>query len=289
MRPSYEAIDKSRHEAYLAKYALCPQKGSDYSFANIWGWAEVYGLEWCWHEDLVWLRQNSPEPVYWAPVGPWLNVDWSSCCLAGKTFIRVPEILALLWQEQLGDRVHLEEARGQWDYIYSVPELITLKGNKFHRKKNLFNQFKKNYEFEYRPMGMECIEETLEMQHEWVEWQELKDSSALIAENQAIERILTSWDSFPGLMGGALHIDSVMVAYTVAEALSKDTIVIHFEKGKPNYKGIYQGINQMFLENQAQSFLYVNREQDLDDPGLRKAKESYNPVEFLKKYTVRID
>ncbi len=289
MRPLYEPIDKDRQDAYLAAYSRCPQKASDYSFANILGWADVYGLEWCWHEDLVWLRQNAPEPVYWAPVGPWLEKEWPSCCLAGKTFIRVPEILALLWQEQLGDRVHLEEDRAQWDYVYSVPELIALKGNKFHRKKNLFNQFKKSYTYEYRPMDMECIEETLEMQHEWVEWQELKDSSALTAENQAIERILTSWDSFPGLMGGALHIDGTMVAYTVAEALSKDTVVIHFEKGKPNFRGIYQAINQMFLENQASSFLYVNREQDLDDPGLRKAKLSYNPVEFLKKYTVKID
>ena len=230
-----------------------------------------------------------PNPFIGRLWAPGLKKNGPAAAWPEKTFIRVPEILALLWQEQLGDRVHLEEDRAQWDYVYSVPELIALKGNKFHRKKNLFNQFKKSYTYEYRPMDMECIEETLEMQHEWVEWQELKDSSALTAENQAIERILTSWDSFPGLMGGALHIDGTMVAYTVAEALSKDTVVIHFEKGKPNFRGIYQAINQMFLENQASSFLYVNREQDLDDPGLRKAKLSYNPVEFLKKYTVKID
>jgi hypothetical protein len=31
----------------------------------------------------------------------------------------------------------------------------------------------------------------------------------------------------------------------------------------------------------------VNREQDLDDPGLRKAKESYHPIDFMKKYELR--
>ncbi|MDL2210934.1 DUF2156 domain-containing protein, partial [Desulfovibrio sp. OttesenSCG-928-O18] len=31
-----------------------------------------------------------------------------------------------------------------------------------------------------------------------------------------------------------------------------------------------------------------NREQDLDDEGLRKAKESYNPVDYVRKNTVRV-
>jgi hypothetical protein len=83
-------------------------------------------------------------------------------------------------------------------------------------------------------------------------------------------------------------VDEKMIAYTIAEALDDDSIVIHFEKGCPNFKGVYQAINQMFLERCCQGFKIVNREQDLGDEGLRKAKLSYNPVAFLKKYTVRL-
>ena len=35
-------------------------------------------------------------------------------------------------------------------------------------------------------------------------------------------------------------------------------------------------------------FTYSNREQDLDDPGLRKAKESYNPVDYVRKQKARV-
>jgi len=77
-----------------------------------------------------------------------------------------------------------------------------------------------------------------------------------------------------------------MVAYTIAESLTKDTLVIHFEKGNQDCKGVYQAINQMFLEHSGNKFEWVNREQDLDNQGLRKAKLSYNPVNFLKKYRV---
>lgn len=77
-----------------------------------------------------------------------------------------------------------------------------------------------------------------------------------------------------------------MIAYTIAEALDESSIVIHFEKGCPLFKGVYQAINQIFLEQCCQGFQTVNREQDLGDEGLRKAKLSYNPVAFLKKYRV---
>jgi hypothetical protein len=63
-------------------------------------------------------------------------------------------------------------------------------------------------------------------------------------------------------------------------------MVIHFEKGCPDYKGSYQAINKLFLENDDSTCEMVNREQDLGDEGLRKAKLSYHPVGYVKKYEV---
>ena len=83
-------------------------------------------------------------------------------------------------------------------------------------------------------------------------------------------------------------VETEMAAYTVAEKLSADTLVIHFEKGDHDFKGVYQAINQIFLENAGRGFTMVNREQDLDSEGLRKAKLSYNPVGFLKKFDVEL-
>jgi hypothetical protein len=79
-----------------------------------------------------------------------------------------------------------------------------------------------------------------------------------------------------------------MVGYTIAEDLGDRTVVIHFEKGIDRYKGVYQAVNQMFLAHNAQRFDTVNREQDMGMPGLRRAKETYHPVRFLKKYLIRL-
>lgn len=290
MRDGFEAISLDRREEYLERLARCPQKTSDYSFGNLWGWAEHYGLCWRFGESHVWILQTKPHEVFWAPVGPWSDVDWSTCpCLSGGLdFIRVPGRLCEILNEAMPDRVQTSEGRDHYDYVYSVPELIALKGNKFHKKKNLLNQFLRSYAYDYNPLTPECVEETLEMQRQWFAWRDPEDSGALLAENEAIVRVLQAWDRLPGLMGGALRVDGEMIAYTVAESLTSEMLVIHFEKGRPGFKGVYQAINQMFLADAGNGHDLVNREQDLGDEGLRKAKLSYNPSLFLEKCKVTV-
>lgn len=286
----FSPVTLERMNEYLERFAQCPAPSSDYSYTNLWGWAEEYGLEWAWTDTQVWVRQTRPDIVYWAPLGPWDTVDWANCpyMKEARTYQRVPQQLVELWQTQLGDRVQVEEARGQWDYLYNVEDLATLSGNRFHKKKNHVNQFKKHYQYEYHPMTPDCVEHVMALQDEWCQWRECEESEALLAENEAIIRVLEEWDVIPGLLGGAIYVDGEMVAYTVGEKLTDETLVVHFEKGKNGYRGVYQAINNLFVSAEGEGFTFVNREQDLDDEGLRKAKLSYQPVDFLKKYTVSV-
>ena len=124
------------------------------------------------------------------------------------------------------------------------------------------------------------------MQADWCNWRDCESSEVLSAENRSVLKILTHWAHLKGLTGGALTVEDIIVAYTIAEKLTDDSIVVHYEKGCPDYKGVYQAINQMFLASLPNSFKVVNREQDLGEEGLRKAKMSYNPSGFLKKYRI---
>jgi hypothetical protein len=225
-------------------------------------------------------------------MGAWRNIPWQDVDTLQSIgiFVRVPMELSALWETALPGRISVEETRGQWDYLYRADELSNLSGNRFHKKKNLLNQFNKNYDFIYAEMSADCVESVLEMQDEWNKWREDEEAPVLVAENKAIFRVLCMWDQIPGLVGGAIHLNGDVAAYSVGERLCQDTFVVHFEKGMPVYKGIYQSINNSFARTVAGNgqILYLNREQDLDDPGLRKAKESYNPIEYVKKYSVRI-
>jgi len=286
----FEPISLDRQEDYLEILSRCPQITSDYSFLNLWAWSEEYGLRWAWDEDLIWIRQSVPEELRWAPVGPWDAVDWKSRFRVSQStrsvFTRVPEMLANLWRERLQPGTPIEEERGNWDYLYNVTDLVELKGNRYHKKKNLLNQFSRKYDFAYLPFGAEMVDQAMAMQADWCTWRDCESSDILSSENRAIFKTLKEWRQLAGLFGGALLVDGSMAAYTVAEAMTHDTLLIHFEKGDTAYKGIYQAINQQFLANSASQFTFVNREQDLNDEGLRKAKLSYHPVDYLRKYCV---
>jgi len=293
MSLNFEPISLDKQHQYLEHFGACPQKSSDYSFINLWGWAEEYGLRWAWSDNLIWIKQTIPEVFYWAPIGPWEKIGWNECFdnyfNTTATFSRIPEKLMDLWDNHCSNRIVAEEDRGHWDYLYSVPELIALKGRRFHKKRNLLNQFLKKYDFKYTAFGTEIIDKAMAMQEDWCTWRDCGSFESLAAENRIIAKVLTNWEKFKSLTGGAIFVDQKMVAYTVAESLSEDTLLIHFEKANHNYRGVYQAINQMFLDHSGKTFKFVNREQDLNDQGLRKAKLSYNPMDFLKKYRVILE
>lgn len=275
-----------RYKQYLAQ---TPQIASDYSFGNIWGWAEQYGLEWAFTHNLCWLKQtrNGTETL-WAPVGDWNSVNWTDTITRPCTMIRTPQMLIDTLINAFSGDISIKETPGQWDYLYSVRELTELKGNRFHRKKNLFSQFLKQYSWTYESMTFSSVQQVAATQKEWCLAHECLDSGALAAENLAIARILSHWDSVKGLMGGLLRVNGKIAAYTIAEPLDTESLVIHFEKGLNTYKGVYQAINALFLAHAATDFSVVNREQDLDEEGLRQAKKSYSPIGQLYKNTVSI-
>ena len=289
----FEPVDLAHQAEYLGFLDASPVKPSDYSFVNLWSWSPFYGLELSFDNDLVWIRQTRPEVTYWAPVGNWgATIDLKGRIrdelVHGAAMVRVPEPLLKIVEGEMKGTITIDESRGHWDYLYAATELVTLQGNRFHKKKNLLNQFKKKYDYRYLAFDEELVETALGMQENWCTWRDCEAEEALNAENRAITRVLNNWGSFENLIGGAILVEGEMAAYTIGERLSTDTLLIHFEKGSPGYKGIYQAINQIFMEQVQGTCQWVNREQDLDNEGLRKAKMSYNPVDFIKKYSIKL-
>jgi hypothetical protein len=91
------------------------------------------------------------------------------------------------------------------------------------------------------------------------------------------------------LRGYVYYADGKPAAYCLGESVSKGKMfAVHFEKAVDSYKGIYQFMNQAFAVALPRFFIYINREQDLGDEGLRQAKMTYRPSGFVKKYTAEL-
>lgn len=179
-------------------------------------------------------------------------------------------------------KFRMEENREFFDYIYNVKDLIELQGKKYHSKKNHLNAFKNSYNYKYNKISAENIDKCRCRALDWIkERNEDPDREEYIAAK-------TMFDGYfeLGLKGAFLTVDEEIVAITVGEN-NFGTVIIHFEKANPFFKGAYAAINQMFLENEFPDIHYVNREEDLGIEGLRKAKLSYKPEILLEKITAK--
>ncbi|MFX0180758.1 MAG: DUF2156 domain-containing protein [Candidatus Hodarchaeota archaeon] len=188
--------------------------------------------------------------------------------------IREPEYQTL--------NLDIQEDRVNWDYIYEIESLINLPGNKFRQKRRWLNTFLESYNYEFNIISDDLIDKALKLQLEWCDQNECQTNEDLIEEQKAIKIALENFNEL-GIYGGIIGVDNKCVAYTLGEMINQDTLVIHIEKAHIEYEGSYQAINNLFLKEFGQNVKYVNREQDLGIPGLRRAKEAYKPIRMVEK------
>lgn len=175
-----------------------------------------------------------------------------------------------------------------FDYVYSSKELIELKGRKFHNKKNHVNSFRKTYtNYQYVPMTMEMTQLCIDFMTEWCNERGCVKGDSIDCERNAIVEAMKNFTVL-GFKGGAIFVDDRMIAFTFGEMGNDNTAVIHVEKGRLEYKGVYGVINQEFCAQNWQHVEYINREEDMGIEGLRKAKESYHPVKMIEKYSATV-
>jgi hypothetical protein len=170
------------------------------------------------------------------------------------------------------------EDRDNFDYLYLRTDLAELPGKKYHKKRNLVNQFLSSYDHREAPLTAELVPLALEVLDRWRE--EKGEEGDYSAAREALERF-----GELGMEGALYFIGGKPAGWCLGEGLAGGTMfTVHFEKASGVYKGIYQYMNQSFAAMLAPSYVYINREQDLGDPGLRQAKETYRPCGFVKKY-----
>lgn len=175
--------------------------------------------------------------------------------------------------------------RPNYDYIYLTQDLIDLRGRAYHSKKNHLNYFLRTYDYEYIEMTSDMADDAMKFIAEFNARKEVPEHEMemLRMEEQAMEDVFRNLEKV-GYSAGAILIDGKIEAIAIGGQLGRNTITEHVEKANVNYRGLYQAINNEFCRNVASKAKYINREEDMGIPNLRKAKLSYKPVKLLEKY-----
>jgi hypothetical protein len=290
--PDFTEVDLSHRRIVNDFFTRHPVEASEYTFTNIFSFRLAYNFKLSLlNDNLIIFKDTEPVSIF-CPIGESgiENIlkeifDFMSNINEKPYLERVPK--SFVRDYLTGDTNFLvDEDRNQFDYLYSVKELIELKGNKFHDKKNHVNQFRRQYRYEYLSLTPDLIDECLEFEDYWCMKKDCGKYPGLEKERCAILEMLNNFGSL-NAKGGVIRVDGKIAALTIGEKMMQDMFVIHVEKANPDIQGLYQVINQEFLIHEAGDCRFVNREQDMGVPGLRNAKISYNPVKFIKKYTAR--
>jgi len=174
------------------------------------------------------------------------------------------------------------EDRDNFDYLYHRDDLATLHGRALQKKRNLVHAFEKTHTYEAYPLSIDRVGDALAVLDAWREG--ARDQADYAPSREALEHA-----SEFGLHGRLYYVEGKPAGYTLGEEARAGTMfVVHYEKTVPDMKGLYQVINMDFVRSLPQTVTLINREQDLGDPGLRQAKITYRPSDFVKKYRARV-
>lgn len=183
------------------------------------------------------------------------------------------------------DLLQISEDRDSFDYLYLRSDLAELSGNRFHKKKNRVNYFVSRHRYRVELFDESYAEGCLQLLDEWRLVRGEAQSISLNLESEAAAEAL-GLARLLGLQGVVVLVEERIKAFALGERLNATTSVCHFEKADPFMEGISQLVDREFNRILFTDCTWVNREQDLGEPGLRKAKLSYHPVELVKKFHV---
>ena len=279
--------DRERIEKY---FIFLEEPFCDFSFGNLFSWAVVENTKISFADDFLFIRFSDDEKFYYTfPLGNGeiknaINLIIEDAKINNKKFqfVCLNNSQTKILKNIFGEKIKINKNRNAYDYVYSVEKLASLKGRRYHSKKNHFNSFKNNYEFIFEKINEDNINECLQFANEW--YAESQATPMLLREQKVVNKAFENYFKL-NLIGALIKINNKVVAFCVGEKLcSANMFCTHFEKASKDFPTAYTAINKLFSEFLLNNFEYVNREDDAGIEGLRKAKLSYYPEFILEKY-----
>lgn len=280
-------------------YRMRRPQAADSNLLDLYLWENCYPTKYfTTGKGLMWVAK-SEDGQFYSAVPCCRNEDLRECfletqeyfnnCLKKKLTMYVVDKEAVEILDLPKDKYVVVPDRTYFDYIYDAEKLRTFSGKKYHGKKNHLNAFKREYDgrYEFKILTKSNEEEILDFIDKWKTTKEHSQEHEFIdSEAKGVKFLLDNEEYLDYKMAG-VYIDGELKAFTIGNYYKEeDMVYIPVEKADHNIRGLYQYICSEFLKEVFPMAGKVNREDDMGLDGLRKSKESYNPIYMIEKYTI---
>lgn len=289
-----ELDDRELFLKYLKDYNF---NTYEYSFLTLYLWRKMCNTQFSIIDGTLVIRKSGKctASYFMQPVGytkdtlesvlTKLNLIKNSCPGYKNLFRDIEYPFLSILKEIYGKGISYREDVNNFDYIYTSQDLISLSGHKYHGKKNHYNHFISNYNYEVKDLYSEhVVNDCIKFAKDWYDKRGNK-SEQLKYEFESTEDILKHADLL-NIKGIAVYVDNSIAGFAIGEKVNSDMAIVHIEKSDLQYSGIYSFINKALAEKYFSDVSFINRQEDLGIEGLRKAKMAYHPVRLEKKYII---
>ncbi len=293
----FRKIDERAYQ-FLKEYAVknCNHL-TEYSIGFVQMWKNFLNLEYAIQENLLLLRAYIEEK-YWfyypihrqggeEEIDKGLSAIEEYCTQKdiALQYVAIAQENFAKMAMRYGANMETMSFRNNKDYLYLAEDFKNFGGRKYSGQRNHINKFKKsypNYQF-----AIWKAEDNIELELFLKEWAEEHGISGEVAnaELEGVFTLLTKIEEF-GYFCGLLKIENKIVGFSIGERCG-DCIIVHAEKALRGYSGIYPTLAQLFAQTfVTEDIVYLNREDDAGEIGLRKSKLQYLPIALIDKYTI---
>lgn len=269
------------------------KQNSEYSFNNLflWGRQEVAEVCGCICGFCHWGGRS----MYLFPQGDGDKLQALLALISDAKQRGIPLRLCGLSREEvtfleqkLPGRFRTFPVRDTFDYVYDITRLSNLSGRKLQQKRNHIHRFEEAYpDWCVEKITLANLPQCREMVAQWyARHEEAYGEGDFAMEQDAIRLCFENYNALE-MEGLLLRAGGEIVAVTMGNRTSADTFDVNFEKAYSDIQGAYPLINRSFaryLQEKYPELLWLNREDDMGIPGLRKAKESYHPDVLAEKF-----
>jgi hypothetical protein len=294
---TFKEIELEDIEIINSKLQSQNYRASDLCFTNLYAWGKKFNTQFAVTDEWLFIRfkDNNGRNSYLKPIGTGDIKEGIEIILEDhKQFNTVFQIRGMTKQmieeveTAFPNKFIFKLNLSVSDYIYTVDKLRELKGKKLQSKRNHINRFNRENDWKYKTLtnNSELVKECKIMLNKWMELNKDEKDPSLIYDDFATTIMLENFERL-NLRGGLICVDNEIVAFSIGEPLTKDTIVVHVEKAFTSIHGAYTIINQQFALHETEGYTYINREEDMGVENLRRAKLSYYPDILLEKFNAR--
>ncbi|MDD5050238.1 MAG: phosphatidylglycerol lysyltransferase domain-containing protein [Candidatus Pacebacteria bacterium] len=290
-----ELSDKADVEAFTHKYPPY----SDFNFTSMWSWniKDEMSISQMNNNFVVRFTDYVTGKPFLSFLGTNKVNETAQALLEFSKSEGLEEQMKLIPEDVIKhlnkEQFKIQEDRDNHDYIFSVEKLKprASAGRKLSTRRKIVNRLRQLSHYSVTPIDLndKTVKEKIEKVS--LVWEEQRGIAEKDARHlsRAMNRILTMEHSKNTLSLG-VFIREQFVGYSINEIVNDEYAMGDFQQADlKSSLGIYA-----FLMEETGLYLdkigckYINLEQDLGIPGLRKWKMSYHHDFFLKKYIVSL-